>query len=125
MKTYRVLLMTVWCLAAVPLQAAEGVPETGMMRTFAILGVIIVLLLGAAWAMKQYGPVARVRRTLGLEIKGQLALSPKAHLVMVKVGDDVLLLGVTAANITLIKDMGPMDFTAEMEALGLPQGPQS
>jgi len=95
---------------APPLFAVEE-PLAGVgLKAFSILLIIIVVLFAGAWTLKRYGPVARVKKSLGLDILGQVALSTKANLALVKVGSSILLLGVTSNSVTLVKDLGEDNF---------------
>ncbi len=112
MKRLGVLLtpLTVLLAAAGPSLAADGSPDGMGFRTFAVLVGVIVGLFALAWAAKKYGPYARVRKTIGLNILGQVPVGPRAHLTMVRVGKSILLLGVTQNTVSLIKDLEQGDF---------------
>ncbi|MBN1635914.1 MAG: flagellar biosynthetic protein FliO [Deltaproteobacteria bacterium] len=102
-----------------PLFAVEE-PLAGVgLKAFSILLIIIVVLFAGAWALKRYGPVARVRKSLGLDILGQVALSTKATLALVKVGSSILLLGVTSNSVSLVKDLGEGNFEQTLKNTGL------
>lgn len=93
-----------------PLLAAEGgIAGTGLRAVFSLL-LVIALMFGLAWAIKRYGPVARARKTFGLDVLGQVSVGTKANLALVRVGRSVLLLGVTANTVNLLKDMEQGDF---------------
>lgn len=92
------------------LLAAQQPESTSILKTFSILLVIVAALFATAWVIKKYGPVARVKKTTGLSVTGQVALNPKASLAIVRAGGSVLLLGVTQNNVTLIKDLGKDEF---------------
>ena len=121
MKRIGVLLtlLTFLLAAAGPSLAAEGATDGMGFRTFAVLIGVIVGLFALAWAAKKYGPYARVRKAIGLDILGQVPVGPRAHLTMVRVGKSILLLGVTQNTVSLIKDLEQGDFEkiiSEMEA---------
>jgi flagellar protein FliO/FliZ len=93
-----------------PLLAAEaGAMSTGL-RAAASLLLVIGLMFALAWAVRRYGPVARVRKSLGLDVLGQVAVGNRASLALIRVGRSVLLIGVTASAVTLLKDMQEGDF---------------
>ncbi len=105
------LIVPVILLAAAgPALAADGPPAAMGFRTFAVLVGVIVGLFALAWAAKKYGPYARVKKTIGLDILGQVPVGPRAHLAMVRVGRTILLLGVTQNTVSLIKDLEQGDF---------------
>jgi len=101
-------LMLVICW--LPLHAAEtGMASTGLRAVFSLV-LIIALMFGLAWAMKRYGPMAKVRKSFGLDILGQVSLGARVNLALVRVGRSVLLIGVTANQVSLLKDMEEGDF---------------
>ncbi len=105
-----------------PVLAAEG--ETSVISSQALF-MLIVIVLGLfvlAWALKKYGPVARVKKSLGLDILGQVALSTKANLALVRVGKSILLIGVTQNNVSLIKDLEQGEFDKTMDEFGVNRG---
>ena len=95
---------------ACPLLAAEGgMAGTGLRAVFSLL-LVIALMFGLAWVIKRYGPVARAKKTFGLDVLGQVSVGARANLALVRVGRSVLLLGVTATTVNLLKDMEQSDF---------------
>ena len=99
------------------LHGAE-VPIAGMsLRALSALIAVMALLFFLAWVLKRYGPVARVKKNLGLNILGQMALGAKTHLALVRVGKSILLLGVTSSSISLIKDMEEGDFEKALDEM--------
>jgi len=105
-------------LAAAPCLAADSGPAAVNFRTFAVLTCVIVGLFALAWAAKKYGPYARVKRTIGLDIIGQVPIGPKAHLALVRAGRSIVLLGVTQHTVTLIKDLEQGDFEKTIREAG-------
>ena len=103
-------LLSILLAAAVPSLAADSAPAAMGFRTFTVLIGVIVGLFALAWAAKKYGPYARVKKTIGLDILGQVPVGPRAHLTMVRVGRSILLLGVTQNTVSLIKDLEQGDF---------------
>lgn len=84
--------------------------------TFSVTLLFILVLGAAAWALKKYGPMARVRKSTGLDVVGRMPLGPKATLALVRVGKTILLLGITQNQINLIKDLGENPFEKAMDA---------
>ena len=110
-KTGRFLLIAVFLNVASSQALASDGDMTGIgLRTLFILAVIVFGLFALAWALKKYGPVARVKKSLGLDVLGQVALNQKANLALVRVGKSILLVGVTQNNISLIKDLEQGEF---------------
>jgi len=84
-----------------------------------VLFVVVFLLILLAWALKRYGPVAKAKKALGLDILGQIALNTKASLALVRVEKSLLLVGVTYNSIVLIKDLGKDKFDDDMKTAGV------
>ncbi|RLA99092.1 MAG: hypothetical protein DRG37_05510 [Deltaproteobacteria bacterium] len=80
------------------------------LKTFLVLMVIVAMLFALGWSLRRYGPVARAKKTLGLEVIGQVPLNQKAGLALVKTGKTLLLVGVTYYSVTLVKDLGEDSF---------------
>ncbi|HNR50580.1 MAG: flagellar biosynthesis protein FliO [Deltaproteobacteria bacterium ADurb.BinA179] len=112
------LTLAVLLAAADPCLAADGGPVGLSVRTFAVLIGAIAGLFALAWAAKKYGPYARVRRSIGLDIIGQVPVGARANLALVRVGRSVLLIGVTQNTVTLIKDLEQGDFEKTIQEAG-------
>lgn len=111
------ILAIIFAAAAPCLAADSGGAELGF-RTFAVLIGTIVGLFALAWAAKKYGPYAKVRKTIGLDILGQVPVGAKANLALVRVGKSTLLIGVTQNTVTLIKDLQQGDFEKTIQEIG-------
>jgi len=84
--------------------------------SFGVAALFIIVLGAFAWALKNYGPVARIRKSSGLDIVGRLPLGPKAGLVLVRVGKNLLRVGVTQDQVNLVKDLGEDNFAKAIGA---------
>jgi len=103
-----------------PLDAFAGdIPFVGATaKMFVVLLIMVLVLVSLGWIMKKYGPIAKVRKTMGFEVVGQVPLNPKASLALVKVGKSSILIGVTHYGVTLIKDLGENTFDAFVNRSG-------
>jgi flagellar biosynthetic protein FliO len=90
--------------------SADAGPAAVGFRTFAVLIGTVCALFALAWAARKYGPYARVKRSMGLDVVGQIPVGPKAHLSLVRVGKSILLLGVTQNQVSFIKEIEGSDF---------------
>lgn len=91
-----------------------GKHVTGSMDAVSmIMSLIIVLgvIFFSAFILKRLQPT--IKQSQGLKIVTSLHLGPKERLVVAQVGDEQLLLGVTAGQINLIK---PLDTSLEVKA---------
>ena len=110
MRSMKAVITLMLVLNWLPLYAAEtGIASTGL-RAVGSLVLIIALMFGLAWAMKRYGPMAKVRKSFGLDILSQVSLGARVNLALIRVGKSVLLIGVTANQVSLLKDMEEGDF---------------
>lgn len=114
MKTARLALLMLFTPALI--HAAEQPVAGPGWKGFSVAFLFIVILGAASWALKTYGPMARVRKSTGLDVVGRLPLSPKASLALVRVGRSILLLGVTQEQVSLVKDLGETPFEKDIEA---------
>lgn len=102
--------------------AAEGDLTAGSVKTFVVLVGTIAALFALAWAARKYGPYAKVKKALGLDILGQMPVGAKAHLALVRVGKSILLLGVTQNQVSLIKDLKAGDFEETIAGIEKQEG---
>ena len=97
-------------LVSLPLHAAEsGMASTGLRAVLSLM-LVIGLLFALAWALKRYGPMAKVKKSFGLDILGQVSLGARVNLALIRVGKSILLIGVTANTVSLLKDMDEGEF---------------
>jgi len=99
-------------LLAAPAYAADG-PAGPSWLNILMLVIVMGLLMAGAWAAKKYGPVAGVKKTMGIEVLGQVPLNQKAGIALVKTGNQVMVLGLTSERISLLKEMPLSDFVTE------------
>jgi flagellar biosynthetic protein FliO len=110
MNLFNAALTAVFLLISLPLHAAEsGMASTGLRAVLSLM-LVIALMFAFAWAIKRYGPMAKVKKSLGLDILGQVSLGARVNLALIRVGKSILLIGVTANTISLLKDMDEGDF---------------
>lgn len=102
--------------------AAGNDLTTGNVKTFVVLIGTIAALFALAWAARKYGPYAKVKKALGLDILGQMPVGAKAHLALVRVGKSILLLGVTQNHVSLIKDLKAGDFEETIAGIEKQEG---
>lgn len=116
------LIIVCLSLMASPVLASDSEVTGISLQAIFILIIIICGLFALAWALKKYGPVARVKKSLGLDILGQVALNTKANLALVRVGKSILLVGVTQNNISLIKDLEQGEFEKAIDEFSAAPG---
>ena len=88
--------------AAVP--AAHAPSSPGLAGAFFALLLVLGLILGLAWMLRRL-PGAGFRPADGLRVVASLQLGAKERAVVVEVGGQQLLLGVTAAGISRLHEL--------------------
>ena len=90
--------------AGAPPGAARGGGGSGMGRTIVGLAVVIGVIFGVHWVLKQVKG-AREERTLGVGLAtlATLPLGPNRSLHLVRTGSEVVLVGVGEAGVTPIR----------------------
>ena len=81
------------------------------LRFFVFFPLVMVLAyFGLRFLLPRYAPLWGVGRNI--QVLEKVALHSRAHLYVVRAGEDYLLLAVVPGNVTLLKDLGP-DWAAE------------
>lgn len=103
-------------VAALAQEAAEPVknlPETGdgiggaALQVAAVLFLMIAFLYFGFWALKRFGPSGGFG-TMGksdMKVEGQLPLGPKKSVMVVRILDKRLVLGVTDSSINMLTEL--------------------
>lgn len=102
------------------MQAAATTPPLAWEHVFATFGmllVVLVVIFGLAWVVRKLNGQLPGQRA-GMKIVTSMALGTRERLLVVKVGNEYVLLGTTPNNIHYIKEL-PSDFG---ETLKLQEG---
>ncbi|HDC4370529.1 flagellar biosynthetic protein FliO [Enterobacter cloacae] len=87
------------------MNATDSLPATGsvLMTVSGALALIILLMVVMAWAARRSGLARRLNDAQGnMTLVATQSLGPRERLVLVDVGDQRLVLGVTASQITCL-----------------------
>lgn len=87
------------------MNATDSLPATGsvLMTVSGALALIILLMVVMAWAARRSGLARRLNDAQGnMTLVATQSLGPRERLVLVDVGEQRLVLGVTASQITCI-----------------------
>lgn len=87
------------------MNATVSLPATGsiLMTVSGALALILLLLVVLAWAARRSGLARRLNDAQGnMTLVATQSLGPRERLVLVDVGDQRLVLGVTASQITCL-----------------------
>ncbi len=94
-----------------------------MMDLYLHMGMALVLVSGLIFLLGRFFKKRQEKESL-MKIMGYQSLGPKKGIAMVKVGPEVLLVGVTATDIKLLKTMDAVVEERETEAPHHPQAMQ-
>ncbi|ELE9704426.1 flagellar biosynthetic protein FliO [Enterobacter cloacae subsp. cloacae] len=87
------------------MNATDSLPATGsvLMTVSGALALIILLMVVMAWAARRSGLARRLNDAQGnMTLVATQSLGPRERLVLVDVGEQRLVLGVTASQITCL-----------------------
>ncbi|MEL4869212.1 flagellar biosynthetic protein FliO [Pantoea agglomerans] len=87
------------------MNATDSLPATGsiLMTISGALALIVLLLVVLAWAARRSGLARRLQGAQGsMTLVATQSLGPRERLVLVDVGEQRLVLGVTASQITCL-----------------------
>lgn len=87
------------------MNATDSLPATGsvLMTVSGALALIILLMVVMAWAARRSGLARRLNDVQGnMTLVATQSLGPRERLVLVDVGEQRLVLGVTASQITCL-----------------------
>lgn len=87
------------------MNATDSLPATGsvLMTVSGALALIILLMVVMAWAARRSGLARRLNNAQGnITLVATQSLGPRERLVLVDVGEQRLVLGVTASQITCL-----------------------
>ncbi|MFN7085457.1 MAG: flagellar biosynthetic protein FliO [Burkholderiales bacterium] len=106
------LTFALWT-AELPAQAAERAaavappvvgPAAGMLQVFAGLLLVLLAVIGLAWAFKRFGP--RQHGAVGvIRVVGGALVGQRERVVLVEVGDTWLVLGVAPGRVNALHSM--------------------
>jgi flagellar protein FliO/FliZ len=85
--------------SSLPSGSASGIGQV----TFALL-LVLAAVFGVAWMLKRLRAVTGAGAN-GIEVLAQTSLGSKERAVIVRVGEDRLLLGVASGQVTLLKTL--------------------
>jgi flagellar protein FliO/FliZ len=84
---------------AAPVQPAVPSAGGGLLRVIVALLVVLAAVLAAAWLARRMRAISGGGSSSSLELLAQLPLGTRERLVLVRVGERQLLLGVAAGNV--------------------------
>ncbi len=107
------------------MNATDSLPATGsvLMTISGALALIVLLLVVLAWAARRSGLARRLQGAQGsMTLVATQSLGPRERLVLVDVGEQRLVLGVTASQITcLATQVRPENASRDTAPAAFPQ----
>ncbi|MFC0348348.1 flagellar biosynthetic protein FliO [Undibacterium danionis] len=79
-------------------------PTTGLLQIFLALIIVIALMLFIAWLFKRIGTINSMNK-VPMKVVGGLSLGNRERIMVVEVGDQWLVLGITAQQISNLSSM--------------------
>ncbi|UIP28720.1 flagellar biosynthetic protein FliO [Photobacterium sp. TLY01] len=101
MKALKSTLLAGLALSSQPVWAA-GAPELDMGATIGSLLLVLVLIVILAWLLRRMKLPGVSGGENGLQIVRQVVVGQRERIVLVQVGDEQLLIGVTPQNISML-----------------------
>lgn len=98
-------MLLLWTLAEAASAAESPAPGLGsgnmLSLALSLITVLAVIVL-LAWLVRRFQPLARNGN--GLQLKAALGVGQKERVIAVEAGDRVLILGITAQQISLLRE---------------------
>lgn len=101
---------------AAPLTTASFDDDGGswVLSTLASLGVVIGLILAMRWVWTRMGGVTSVRATPAVEVLSRTSVAPRNHVLLVRVGGRILVLGDSSGGLRTLADVNEPDEVASL-----------
>ncbi len=104
MKKLIGITLSTWSLFSYGAEATESSSAGGLIQiTFSLL-VVVALLIGLSILFKKFG-LNRISNSLPIKVVGAVSIGNNQRLVVIEVGEEWILLGVTPQQITTITNM--------------------
>lgn len=101
-------VMAVLSTSAFAAENAPISPSGGLMQIATALLLVLGLVVMAAWLMRRLGPM-NAGNKIPVKIIGGISVGNRERVMVVEVGDQWLILGVTASNINNLGSMPKQD----------------
>lgn len=109
-----------------PVSKQAGAKGFWRLNDFLPLAIVLALVLAAAWAVKRYMPARRLVTGAGvLEVVARLPLNSRQNLVLVKMGRQLILVGVSPDRLSTLCLVDDPDRVAELIGRIASQAPDS
>lgn len=93
----------------------QGTPGNGWaLSTFAALGLVVGLILLARWAYMKMGGRVVSRSTAAVEVLSRTSVAPKNHVLLLRVGQRVLVVGDSSSGLRTLADLDDPEEVASL-----------
>ena len=116
MKKLIAVTLYTWSVVSFGAEVAETPHTGGLIQITLSLLLVVGLLVGLSVLFKKFG-LNRINSTLPVKVIGAVSIGNNQRLVVIEVGDEWILLGVTPQQITTITSM-PRQETASSSGNG-------
>lgn len=112
-----ILIISVWLispqvvLAQAPVEIGQSVPKTGDYLSEILLSLVLVLgiIFFSAWLLRRFGKYPGVANG-NLRVLGALSVGQRERILLLQVGEEQVLVGVTSSRITTLHQLeSPID----------------
>ncbi|MDA8114151.1 MAG: flagellar biosynthetic protein FliO [Acidithiobacillus sp.] len=93
---------SVWADTSVGMGADSAFSWSAILQLFSALVLVLLIFFGVVWLLKRLQPGLVGGQVGGMRVVSSLSLGTRERLLLVQVGEQQLLLGVTPAGITLL-----------------------
>jgi flagellar protein FliO/FliZ len=93
-------------------------PSSYLWQIIMSLFFILLLIFVSAWLLKRFGKINGLASS-NMQILANMSVGQRERVILLEVGTEQLLIGVTASEISLLHEMKePIDFSINKEQLG-------
>ena len=114
------LLALATCCATARASAGDTVAAGGLMQITLSLLLVVAVLIGISVLFKKFGLNRINNGAFPVKVIGAMAISNNQRLMMIEVGDQWLLLGITPQNITTLTTMPRQENSGSAGSAGSP-----
>jgi flagellar protein FliO/FliZ len=98
--------------AAMAADQAMPSPALGLLQVFLALGLVLAVMLAAAWFFKKLGPVAGAGK-VPVKVVGGASVGNRERVMVVEVADQWIVIGVTSSQINTLATLPRQELSSE------------
>ncbi len=94
-------------------------PSNHLGQIILSLAIILLLIFISAWLMKRFGKVNGLASN-HMKVLGNMSVGQRERIILLEVGDEQLLIGVTSSKISLLHELKePIDVSSSFSPVGI------